>query len=107
MDCTELLIERPSSQIAQWQTSSEYKHHNRLTLLVGVTPNGRVTFVSRLCEGPFLKEGILARIDRGMFVMADKGFTINDLLSDPVQLNVHQRYHPLAQHRIKYLKLHT
>ena len=34
-----------------------------------------------------MKEGILARIDPGMSVMADKGFTINGLLSDTVQPN--------------------
>ena len=90
--CTEIFIEKPSSQVAQWQTWSEYKHHNTFELLVGVTPNGTVTFVSRLWGGRAsdrhitLNEGILARIDPGMSVMADKG--INDLLSDTVQLNV-------------------
>ena len=94
LDCTEIFIEKPSSQVAQWQTWSEYKHHNTFKLLVGVTPNGTVTFVSRLWGGRAsdrhitLNEGILARIDPGMSVMADKGFTINDLLSDTVQLNV-------------------
>ena len=37
---------------------------------------------------PLNQEGILARIDPGMSVTADKGLTINDLLSDTVQLNV-------------------
>ena len=44
--------------------------------------------MSRLCGGASLKEGILASIDPGMSVTADNGFTINDLLSDTVQLNI-------------------
>ena len=39
----DILIENPSSWVAQW---SEYKHHNTFRLLVGVTPNGTVTYVS-------------------------------------------------------------
>ena len=94
LDCTELFIEKPSSHVAQWQTWSEYKHNNTLKPLVGVTPNGTVTFVSRLWGGRAsdrhitMNEDVLARIDPGMTVMADKGFTIDDLLSDNVHLNV-------------------
>lgn len=51
LDCTELFIERPSAMLAQSETWSEYKHHNTWKLLVGVTPNGQVTFVSKLWGG--------------------------------------------------------
>ena len=40
----DILIENPSSWVAQW---SEYKHHNTFKLLVGVTPNGTVTCLGR------------------------------------------------------------
>ena len=48
LDCTELFIERPSAMLAQSETWSEYKHHNTCKLLVGVTPNEQVTFLSKL-----------------------------------------------------------
>ena len=51
LDCTEIVIEKPSSLMAQWQTWSDYKHNNTVKLLIGVTPNGTVNFVSRLWGG--------------------------------------------------------
>lgn len=44
LDCTELFTQRPSAMLAQSETWSDYKHHNTWKLLVGVTPNGQVTF---------------------------------------------------------------
>jgi hypothetical protein len=93
LDCTEIFIEKPSSQVAQWQTWSDYKH-NTVKLLIGVTPNGTVNFVSRLWGGRAsdrhitMNEGIIARIDPGMVIMADKGFTIEDLLPENIHLNM-------------------
>ena len=48
IDCTELFIEVPSSMKAQSETWSNYKHHNTFKVLVGVSPNGKVTFISDL-----------------------------------------------------------
>ncbi len=97
LDCTEIFIEKPSSHVAQWQTWSEYKHHNTLKLLIGVTPNGTVNFVSRLWGGRAsdrhitMQEAIIPRIEPGMVIMADKGFTIEDLLPENVHLNMPPR----------------
>ena len=46
MDTTELFIEKPTSPSAQKATWSEYKHHNTLKLLVGISQSGAFTFVS-------------------------------------------------------------
>ena len=51
LDCTELFIQRPSAMLAQSETWSDYKHHNTWKLLVGVTPNGQVTYLSQLWGG--------------------------------------------------------
>lgn len=48
IDCTEFFTEKPSSLVAQWLTWSEYKHSNTFKVLIGVAPNGMVTFISRL-----------------------------------------------------------
>ena len=48
LDCTEIFIERPSAMLAQSETWSEYKHHNTRKVLVGVTPNGQVSYLSDL-----------------------------------------------------------
>ena len=48
LDCIELFIERPSSLRAQSATYSTYKSHNTVKGLVGIAPNGALTFVSDL-----------------------------------------------------------
>lgn len=50
LDCTEL-IQRPSAMLVQSETWSDYKHHNTWKLLVGVTLNGQVSFLSDLWGG--------------------------------------------------------
>ena len=94
LDCTEIFVEKPSSHVAQWQTWSEYKHHNTVKLLVGVTPNGTVNFLSRLWGGRAsdrcitMSSGVIPKMDPGMVIMADKGFTIEDLLPENIHLNM-------------------
>ena len=97
LDCTEIFIEKPSSHVAQWQTWSDYKHHNTVELLIGITPNGTVNFVSRMWGGRVsdrhitMHEDIIPKIDPGMVIMADKGFTIEDLLPENIHLNMPPR----------------
>ncbi|KAK2163281.1 hypothetical protein LSH36_82g00008 [Paralvinella palmiformis] len=97
LDCTEFFIEKPSSQVAQWQTWSDYKHNHTVKLLIGVAPNGTVNLVSQLWGGRAsdrhitMNEGIIARVDPGMVIMADKGFIIEDLLPENIHLNMPQK----------------
>ena len=46
IDCFEIFIERPSNQLAKAQTFSTYKHHNTVKYLIGVTPQGTISFIS-------------------------------------------------------------
>ena len=66
---------------------SNYKHHNTFKVLVGISPGGVVTFVSKLWGGCVSDQemtqkcGTLERLEPGDNVMADKGFDIKDVLA--------------------------
>ena len=47
IDCFEVFIERPSCLLARAQTWSSYKHHNTAKFLIGITPQGTVSFISK------------------------------------------------------------
>lgn len=51
IDATEAFIEKPTSPSAQKSTWSEYKHHNTMKLLVGISPCGSFSFISKLWSG--------------------------------------------------------
>lgn len=94
LDCTELFIQRPSAMLAQSETWSEYKHHNTWKLLVGVTPNGQVTFLldlwgGRVSDKQITREsGVLDLLQAGDNVMVDHGFDISTLVPAGVTVNM-------------------
>ena len=51
IDCTEVFVERPSDLMARAQTWSNYKHHNTIKFLLGITPQGTISYVSRTAGG--------------------------------------------------------
>ena len=72
-----------------------YKSHNTAKGLVGIAPDGALTFVSDLygghCSDKIIVEhcDILQLLEEGDSVMADCGFEIRDLLaSRKVDLNI-------------------
>ena len=97
IDATEIFIQVPSDLFVQSSTWSNYKHHNTGKVLIGCTPNGAVSFVSPLYVGSISDveltkvSGYLDTLDgkSGVSVMADRGFTVRDLLaSKGVSLNI-------------------
>ena len=44
-------MERPSDLLARAQVWSNYKHHSTMKFLIGITPQGTVSFVSRCAGG--------------------------------------------------------
>ena len=51
IDCTEIFMEQPSDLLARAQVWSNYKHHSTMKFLIGITPQGTVSFVSRCAGG--------------------------------------------------------
>lgn len=94
LDCTEIFIEMPTSYRSQSATFSSYKHHNTAKGLVGIAPNGAVTFVSDLYAGRFSDKkitknsGIYNLLQNDDSVMADRGFELDDDLPEGVLLNI-------------------
>ena len=95
IDCTEVRCQMPSSLQLNGELFSSYKHHTTLKGLVGISPGGATTFVSQLYTGSISDREIVRR--SGLLdlpfqdkdsVMADKGFTIADLLPLGVSLNL-------------------
>ena len=81
IDCFEVFITRPSNLMARAQTYSNYKNHNTVKVLVGITPQGSISFASNASD-KYLTDncGILKKLVPGDLVMADRGFTIQESL---------------------------
>lgn len=87
IDCLELFIQKPKLPSSQKITWSNYKHRNTAKLLIGITPDGVISFVPPLWTGMVSDKeivrgtGLVNILDEGDAVMADKGFIIRDLLT--------------------------
>lgn len=94
IDCTELMVQRASNLDARKKTFSNYKHHDTVKFMVGVSPSLAVNFVSQAWGGRASDKHITLESDAfmnglsaGDCVMADRGFNIgNDLKKKGVKL---------------------
>ena len=83
-----MFIQTPNDLHLQSSTWSNYKHHNTAKFLLACTPNGAICFISPLFVGSIsdvelTREcGFLDKLEggKGVSIMADRGFTIKDLL---------------------------
>ena len=84
IDCFEIFIERPSSLRARALAWSTYKHHNTVKYLIGIAPQGLISFISQGYGGrasdKFVTEncGLLNKLLPGDCIMADRGFNVAD-----------------------------
>ena len=55
IDCTEIFMERPSDLLARAQVRSNYKYHSTMKFLIGIIPQGTVSFVAK-CAGGYISD---------------------------------------------------
>ena len=79
-----MFIEHPSNLLARACIWSSYKHHNTIKLLIGITPQGVVSYISDAWGGrvsdKLLTEhcGILNKLLPGdIIVLADRGLKLS------------------------------
>ena len=84
IDFFEVFIEKPTNLLARAQTFSSCQYHNTIKILIGITLQGSISFVSETWRGrtsdKFLTEncGFLDKPLPGDMVMADRGFTVSE-----------------------------
>ena len=94
IDCTDVEIAVPRLMSKQSATYSSYRGMNSFKALVGVAPNGVITYVSDLFPGSVSdkvivqKSGLLRHFVADDLVLADKGFLIQDIVPVGVSVNV-------------------
>lgn len=84
IDCTEVPIQRPSNMLTRQKTWSNYKHSHTIKFLVGMNPNGAISFLSECWGGRVsdkhltINSGLFDKINSGDVILADRGFIVAD-----------------------------
>ena len=84
IDCSEIFIETPTSFDARCRTYSNYKKHNTVKFLIGITPCGTISYLSHCWGGRVSDKNItqessfLSLLEPGDTVLADRGFTLSE-----------------------------
>ncbi|CAC5392808.1 unnamed protein product [Mytilus coruscus] len=95
IDCAETFIQRPTNLRSRGETYSNYKSHKTAKHLVEISPHAQIMFISKAFGGrasdKFIveKSGFINYLLPGVEIMADRGFTIDDLFFPlRVKLNI-------------------
>ena len=87
IDCSEIFIETPSSLDIGAMCWSNYKHNFTIKYLIGITPNGAISYISDSYGGRVSdiftvnNSGFSKFLQPGDQVMAEGGFKIQDILN--------------------------
>lgn len=114
IDCTEIYTEKPHFLDTAAEMWSEYKHHYTVKILISITPQCFIQFVSALYGGRASDLvittgcGFLQVLKPNDYVLADKGFKMNDEfemrrahLELPAFVYRQQQLHPLEIERTR------
>ena len=94
VDCTDTEVVILKRIDLQRLTNSTNRSMNSLKALVGVAPNGVITFVSKVCAGStsvkhiVQKCGILNHFVAGNLILADKKFLMQNVVPAGVSFNI-------------------
>ena len=94
IDCFELFIGRPTNLSARNLTWSNYKSHNTGKYLIGITPQGTISFISKSWGGRASDQHItenskfLIDVVYNDVIMADRGFDIAEILGLGAKLEI-------------------
>ncbi|XP_055527255.1 uncharacterized protein LOC129719864 [Wyeomyia smithii] len=87
IDCVEILTENPTGVLEAAQMWSNYKHAHTIKYLIGIASNGAIIFISNAYGGRASDKfitmncGILEKIQKGDYILADRGFLIKDAVN--------------------------
>ncbi|XP_003243795.1 uncharacterized protein LOC100568499 isoform X2 [Acyrthosiphon pisum] len=85
LDCTEISVQRPKCLTCRIKCYSNYKSTFTLKFLVGITPGGLISFISKPYGGRssdkaiFEQSNIIENMQPPDAIMVDKGFLIDDI----------------------------
>lgn len=88
IDCFEIFIETAAMLRARAQGWSQYKHHETIKFLIGISITGAIIFISESFGGRSsdkyitAKSSFLNNLQEGDFILADKGFKIEDEIEE-------------------------
>jgi hypothetical protein len=88
IDCTECVCESTANYTQQGILWSSYKHRQTAKALIGVLPSGACCYISECFGGSIsdrqivVKSDFLDYIEPGDLVLADRGFTVDDLVRE-------------------------
>ena len=92
--CTDIEVAGPSLMSQENALYSSYRRINSFKVIIGVAPNGVITYVSWLYPGSISdktivqQSGLLNHLTAGDMILADKGFLIQDIVPHGVCVNI-------------------
>nr|CAH7716501.1 unnamed protein product [Callosobruchus chinensis] len=105
LDCFEISIEKPASFVTQQQCWSDYKHHHTIKMLIGITPQGSISYISKAWGGATSNEQIVELDD----FATNLGIYRVKLIAPTFTRGKHQ-LHPLEfknTHKIARVRIHV
>ncbi|KAJ8676019.1 hypothetical protein QAD02_011805 [Eretmocerus hayati] len=113
IDCTEFRIEIPSDLDNRVWCYSHYKHGFTGKVLIGITPSGFISFVSKVAGGRksdsqiTIDSGLIKLLEEGDTVLADKGFPDFKTIVDDSGKNILVVMPPFLEDRTEFTMQET
>ncbi len=110
LDGMEIFVQKSTTVDVQSLTWSEYKSHNTAKILVGISPQGWITFLSTPYEGSIsdpqltYASNILEMCEQSQAIMVDRGFQIVEAAS---KKNIQVHHPPFSLNREKFSEVDT